>query len=199
MKKNRVLGTRTGIVDAPQEDDQEPIVSGTGVKIWLVATGVCSVVLIGALLMGWSSLFDRSEGLFISTSGEYTLETPAYITRFLGVIRFLIAGLTLVMMGGLAVKFTAMVHHRPAGNWGPIFARLSLVISIAGLATLIPLSPMWLEWIVQTVIGCGLAVGGSVVLIRLKGAQLRMLFTAWVLMTALLLPAARLIAWSFGI
>ena len=199
MKKNKVLGTRTGIVDAPQEEDQSPVVAGKGVHIWLIAGGICGLILIAALLMGWHSLFDRSDGLFLSAAGEYTLESPRYVTRFLGIIRLLVGGLTLVLMGGLAVKFTAMVHHRPAGDWAPIFARLSLVVAISGLALLIPLSPMWLEWVVQMLIGCGLALGGSFMLIRLKGPQLRLFCMAWVLMTGLLLPAARLIAWSFGI
>jgi len=199
MKKNKVLGTRTGIVDAPEEEDQEAIVSGKGVRVWFISSGICGLILIAALLMGWHSLFDRSEGLFLSAAGEYTLESPRYMTRFLGIIRLLVGGITLVLMGGLAVKFTAMVHSRSAGHWPQIFARLSLVITISGLALLVPLSPMWLEWVVQMLIGCGLALGGSFVLIGLKGSQLRLFCMAWVLMTGLLLPAARLIAWSFGI
>ena len=199
MKKNTVLGTRTGIVDAPEKDDQEPIVSGKGVNIWLIATGVCGLILSAALLLGWPSLFDRTDGLFLSASGEYTEESPRYITRFLGIIRVLVGGTTLVMMGGLAVKFTAMIHHRPAGDWAPIFARLSLVIAISGFGLLIPLSPMWLEWVVQMLVGAGLAVGGSFLLMSLRGPQLRLFCMAWILMTGLLLPGARLIAWSFGI
>ena len=199
IKKNKVLGARTGIMDAPEEDDQLPIVSGKGMHLWLITSGLCLLVLIAALLMGWGSLFDRSDGLFVSAGGEYTLESPRYMTRLLGIIRLLVGGITLVLMGGLAVKFTATVHQRPAGEWPPIFARLSSVVAISGLALLIPLSPMWLEWIIQTLIGCGLAIGGSFVLIGLKGTQLRLFCLAWILMTGLILPAARLIAWSFGI
>lgn len=193
-----VIGTKTGIANAPEEAPLDEIVSHKGMRTWLYIALFVTLILVVAWLVGWSSLFVRSEGKFLASSGDYTLDSPGFWGRILGVIRWVIAGTTLTLVGGVALRFTAKIASRPAGEWGPIFARLAMIVATAGLATLLPLEPMWLERIVQLIAGAGLAALGSFMILGLRGAQLGIFLAAWVLLLAALLPVSLLIAWSFG-
>jgi len=197
-RTGKVLGTHTGIADAPEEAPAGPLVTESGIRAWLIIALVATLAMVVAWLAGWESLFQRSEGKYLASSGEYTLDTPRFIARVLGIIRWIVAGTTLTLVGSLAMRFTAMVASRPAGSWWSVTARVALVVSTAGLATLIPLETMWLERVVQLLVGVGLAVLGSVLVLRLRGAHLGIFLAAWVLLLAALLPVARLVAWSFG-
>lgn len=193
-----VTGTKSGIADAPTEAAPEAIISHSGIRAWLIIALIASLILVIAWFAGWSSLFSRSDGKFMASSGDYTLDSPRFWGRFFGIIRWGIAGTTLVLVGGLALRFTAKIVSRPAGEWAPIFARLAMIVATAGLATLLPLEPMWLEWVVQLLVGIGLVALGCFMILRLRGAQLGIFLAVWVLLLAALLPVARLIAWSFG-
>ena len=197
-KTGKVVGTKTGIANAPQQTAQDPLVSNSAIRIWLGIALVATLVLVVAWFAGWSSLFQRSDGKFLAASGDYTLDTPRFVGRILGVIRWIVAGITLTLVGSLAMRITAMIASRPAGSWGSVCTRVALVVATSGLATLIPLEPMWLERIVQLLVGVGLAVLGSLLVLRLRGAHLGIFLAAWVLLLAALLPVARLVAWSFG-
>ena len=197
-RKGEVTGTKTGIADVPAEPPAGEIVSSSGIKAWLILALVAIVILAVAWLAGWSSLFLRSDGKYLASSGDYTLDSPGFIDRILGVIRWVIAGLTLTLVGCLALRFTAMIASRSAGTWLSVSSRLAMIVAASGLATLIPIDSMWLERIVQLVVGAGLATLGSFLILRLRGAQLGIFLASWVLLLAALLPVARLIAWSFG-
>jgi hypothetical protein len=192
-----VSGTQEGVKDAPRETVPEPIVSATTVRPWLIIAAISVVLLVVAWLAGWGSLFPHSGGKFLDSSDEFSLASPPILARLLGVLRWIVAGVTLTLVGALALRLTGLIFGRRAGPTTAVISRMALVVATAGLATLVPIEIRWLEVVVQLLLGVGLVALGSVVVLRLKGSQLGIFLISWCLMMAALLPLARLVAWSF--
>ena len=134
-----VKGRTEGVSGRSAEIAMPALVKSESVRIWLIMAAVSTAILVVAWLAGWSSLFSRSEGMYLDASGAYTLDSPRFTERVLGVIRWLVAGATLVGLGSGALRITAWISSRSVGNWAAVGARICWLVAIAGLATLIPI------------------------------------------------------------
>lgn len=194
----RTVGRTEGMADAPVESPLPALVVSPATHVWLILAGTAALGLMVAWLLGWESLFARSDGKFLDRSGEYALEAPRFALRMAGVLRWFVAGATLVGIGLVALRFTAMLAERSVGAWPAATSRLCCIVAIAGLATLVPVQPSWLEWTVQLVVGCGLAVLGAFLLLGLRWAWAGIFMGTSALLLLALVPLIRLITWSFG-
>ena len=91
-----------------------------------------------------------------------------------------------------------MLAERSVGAWPAATSRLCCIVAIAGLATLVPVQPSWLELTVQLVVGCGLATLGAFLLLGLRWAWAGIFMGSTALLLVALVPLIRLITWSFG-
>ena len=137
--------------------------------------------------------------MYLDAAGAYTLESPRFTERILGVIRWLVAGGTLVGLGTVALKITAWISSRSVGSWSAAAARICWVVAIAGLATLIPIDISWLEWTAQIAAGCGLVAVGGMLVLGLRGSSLGVFMGSWALLILAVVPMARLVTWSFNL
>ncbi|MCH2160283.1 MAG: hypothetical protein MK085_00270 [Phycisphaerales bacterium] len=196
--RNTVVGTTEGIADAPSEAARPALITARSTRLWLVMAAIATLALVVAWLAGWSSLFPRSEGRFMDAAGDYTLDTPRFAERVLGLVRWLVAGSTLVGLGAGALRISAGMAERSVGPWSSALARICWIVTIAGLATLIPVDIWWLEWTAQLAVGCGLAAVGGLLVLGLRGVSLGIFMGAWAVLVVALVPMARLVTWSFN-
>ena len=194
----KTVGNTEGMAEAPAESPLPALVGSPATHVWLILAGLAALGLLVAWLMGWESLFARSDGKFLDRSGEYALDAPRFALRMAGVLRWCVAGATLVGIGLVALRFTAMLAERSIGAWPAATSRLCCIVAIAGLATLVPVQPSWLEWTVQLVVGCGLATLGAFLLLGLRWAWAGIFLGTTALLLVALVPLIRLITWSFG-
>ena len=194
-----VKGRTEGVSGRPAETRAPVLVKSNAVRLWLIMAGISTVILLLAWLAGWSSLFARSGGMYLDAAGAYTLESPRFTERILGVIRWLVAGGTLVGLGTVALKITAWISSRSVGSWSAAAARICWVVAIAGLATLIPIDISWLEWTAQIAAGCGLVAVGGMLVLGLRGSSLGVFMGSWALLILAVVPMARLVTWSFNL
>ena len=194
----KTVGHTEGMAEAPAESPLPALVASPATHVWLILAGLAALGLLVAWLMGWESLFARSEGKFLDRSGEYVLDAPRFALRMAGVLRWFVAGATLVGIGLVALRFTAMLAERSIGAWPAATSRLCCIVTIAGLATLVPVQPSWLEWTVQLFVGCGLAILGAFLLLGLRWAWAGIFLGTTALLLVALVPLIRLITWSFG-
>ena len=198
-KRHAVVGTTEGIAEAPAEAEMPALIKTRSTHLWLIMAAIATLALIVAWLAGWSSLFVRSEGMYLDASGNYTLDAPRFTERILGIVRWLIAGTTLVGLGSAALRMAAWHSERTVGSWPGAVARVCWVVAIAGLATLIPINITWLEWTTQLVAAGGLAALSSLLVLGLRGVSLGVFMGAWALLVLAVVPMARLVTWSFGV
>ena len=173
--------TDEGIKGAPKPSAVGALISSTSLRPFLFLAGTFAVLIGVAWLMGWAG------------SAE-----SGFFARMLVVVRLLIAGATLTALGGAAFKLTSVVFARSTGAANAVAARLSLVVAMMGLVTLVPIEVEWLELLVRGLLCIGIAASGGLFVLRLSGAQLGVFLGSWALLLASLLPLASLIAWSFG-
>ena len=175
--------TDEGIKGAPKPAAAAALISSIVVRPFLFLAGTIAVLIGVAWLMGWAG----------SQEAGFSL-------RIFVVVRLLFAGATLVVIGVAAFKLTSFIFARPLG-WGAVntvAARITFVVTMLGLVTLVPIEARWLELLVRGLLGIGIAASGGVFVLRLSGAQLGVFLGAWVLLLGSLVPLASLIAWSFG-
>ena len=173
--------TDEGIKGAPKPAAAGALISSTAVRPFLFLAGTIAVLIGVAWLMGWAG--SQEAGFF---------------ARMLMVVRLLIAGATLIALGGAAFKLTSVVFARPTGATNAVAARITFVVTMLGLVTLVPIEVQWLELLVRGLLGIGIAASGGLFVLRLSGAQLGVFLGSWVLLLGSLVPLVSLIAWSFS-
>lgn len=163
---------------------------------WLIAAGVVAVIVVFAMLAGWSSFYPSSEGRFLDSSGKAVLDAPQVTARLVAVAKYLVGSLVLVGTALIAVRITCWFEELRPGDFRAGFARFALVVTVASLARLIGFDPTWLQSIVQLLLGAGLVVGGAILVLGRRDRTTAMFLLGWVLVVLLVIPVTRLVSWS---
>lgn len=163
---------------------------------WLIAAGVVAVIVVFAMLAGWSSFYPSSEGRFLDGSGNPVLDAPPVTARLVAVAKFLVGSLVLVGTSLVAIRTTCWFEELRPGDLRSGFARFAVVVTVASLARLIGFEPTWLQSIVQLVLGAGIVVGGTILVLGRRDRTTAMFLLAWVLVVLLVIPVTRLVSWS---
>lgn len=183
---------------APSADeiDRRPLLRSGDPLRWLVAAGVLMVIVIFAMLAGWSSFFQQVDGRFPDATGAGVLDAPRVGLRLEAVLRYVVATGVLLGAGLLAVRITCVFERLPFGDLRTGAARLLLVLAAASLVRLVPLPYPWLQSLLHLVLGAGVVVGLSMLVVGRRDRAVAMFLLAWVLVVLLVIPATRLVSWS---
>ncbi len=163
---------------------------------FLIAAGVIALVVVVTMLAGWSSFYPSSEGRFLDSSGKAVLDAPQVTARLVAVAKYLVGSLVLVGTALIAVRITCWFEELKPGDLRAGFARFALVVTVASLARLIGFDPTWLQSIVQLLLGAGLVVGGTVLVLGRRDRTTAMFLLGWALVVLLVIPVTRLVSWS---
>ena len=163
---------------------------------WLVAAGVVALVLMFAMLAGWSSFYPRSEGRFLDSTGAPVLDTPMVSLRLIAVAKYLVGSLVLVGSAAIAAGITCWFEEIRLGDLRAGIAKLGLVLIVASLVRLIGFQPVFLQTMAQLVLGTGIVVGGTALVLGRRDRTTAMFLLAWVLVVLLVIPVTRLVSWS---
>ena len=202
---NRIVDPAASAVgDDPEEDADEvatgtPIVASDAVLPFLVPAGVLLATVAFAMIAGWSSFFPRIEGLFLDADGKAVLDAPPVAARFAAVLKLLVGSAVLVGCGIVAARATAWFEERPLGDLRTVAARLALAVAVAALARMIPVGSTTLQNIVHGVLGLGALVGVTMLAFGDRGRLSGLLLVSWGIAFLLVVPVARLVAWSIPI
>lgn len=183
--------------DADSEEEVEAdALAGSGHQAWLIVAGVAIVLTLFATLAGWSSLFASSDGRYADADGAFTLDAPRIAVRLAAVIRFVVASVVVVGCGAVALRTAAWIESRPVGSVSGGLARMLAVVMVAALARLIPVESSILQGIVHLLLSVGVVAGGSMLVFGLRGRIAIIHLMTWALLLLIIVPAARLVAWS---
>jgi hypothetical protein len=197
--KSKHGGGRFAVVDSEAEASEEvegSIMPRSNHRLWSIIAGVAALVMMFALIAGWSSLFPSEDGRFRNSDGLFTLDAPLIKVRLLAVIRFLVASAVVIGCGILALRLAAWLENRPFGSVTGILSRVTAIVAVASLARLIPIESGLLQTMTHLLVGVGAVVGGSMLILNLRDRIAIIHFTAWALLLLIIVPAARLVAWS---
>ncbi len=202
---NRVIDPVGNPVAEDVEEDQAEAPSGTPIVVsdavlpFLVPAGVLLATVAFAMIAGWSSFFPRIEGLFLDADGKAVLDAPPVGARFAAVLKLLVGSAVLVGCGMVAARATAWFEERPLGDLRSVAARLALAVAVAALARMIPVDSTTLQNIVHGVLGLGALVGVTMLAFGDRGRLSGLLLVSWGIAFLLVVPVARLVAWSIPI
>jgi predicted RNA-binding Zn-ribbon protein involved in translation (DUF1610 family) len=203
---NRVVD-RTETVEQPVEttvDDSislvgSPLVSATAWRPLAIAAGVVLAAVAFAMLAGWSSFFIQRDGNFLDGQGRAVLDSPATSARFGAVLRLLIGSTVIVACGAAAIRAAAWFESRTFGEPRAVLARLSLAVAAAAAVRLIPIESHVLRNIVHGGLGIAVIALVMMLVLRDRGRLLGIVLVSWAVAFLLVVPVARLIAWSIPI
>jgi len=165
----------------------------------LIVAGVLTATVAFAMIAGWSSFFPREEGRFFDADGKAVLDAPLVLARFSAVLRLLIGSAVLVACGAAAARATAWFESRRMGDHGAVVARLAVAVSVAACARLIPIESQVLQNLVHGGLGIAAIAVVSMMVLGDRGRLLGLFLVCWGLAFLLVVPVARLIAWSIPI
>ncbi len=192
-------GGRFAVVDSEADEPEEvegAIVPRPNHLPWSIIAGVAALVMMFALIAGWSSLFPSEEGRFQNSDGLYTLDAPLIKVRLLAVIRFLVASGVVIACGAIALRLAGWLERRPLGSVIGALSRITAVVAVAALARLIPIDSGLIQTMTHLLVGVGIVVGGSMLILNLRDRIALIHLVAWALLLLIVVPAARLVAWS---
>lgn len=188
--------------DDHDDDDDEspaPIVASDAVLQYLIPAGVLLASVAFAMIAGWSSFFPRDEGRFFDGDGKAVLDAPAVAARFAAVLKLFVGSGVLVACGVVAARATAWFEERPLGDLRSVASRLTLAVATAAMARVVPIESAVLQNIVHGVLGLGAIVGITMLAIGNRGRIAGLLLVCWGIAFLLVVPLARLVAWSIPI
>ena len=197
--KSKHGGDRFAIVDSEEgasEEDEGAIMPRSNHRLWSIIAVVAAVVMMFALIAGWSSLFPSKDGLFRNSDGLFTLDAPSVKVRLLAAIQFLVASAVVIGCGMVALRLAAWLERRPLGSVIGILSRITAIVAVAALARLIPIESGWLQTMTHLLVGVGAVVGGSMLLLNIRDRIALTHLVAWALLLLIIVPAARLVAWA---
>lgn len=201
----------TGVVvdpDSPHEDSADESIENEEERAsqlffaegqpmpWLVAAGVIALVVVFAMLAGWSSFYPRADGRFLDSSGEAVLDAPAVMIRFVAVGKYLVGSLVLVGTAAIAARITCWFEEIRPGDLQTGVAKLGLLVIVASLVRLIGFDAALLQTMIQYVLGAGIVFGGTVFILGRRDRTTIMFLLAWVLVVLLVIPVTSLVSWS---
>ena len=163
---------------------------------WLVAAGVIALVVVFAMLAGWSSFYPRADGRFLNSSGEAVLDAPAVMMRFVAVGKYLVGSLVLVGTAAIAARITCWFEEIRPGDLQTGVAKLGLLVIVASLVRLIGFDSSFLQTMIQYVLGAAIVFGGTVFILGRRDRTAIMFLLAWVLVVLLVIPVTSLVSWS---
>ncbi len=197
--KSKHGGGRFAVVDSKADESEEvegAIMPRQNHLPWSIIAGVAALVMMFALIAGWSSLFPSEEGRFQNSDGLYTLDAPLIKVRLLAVIRFLVASGVVIACGIIALRLAGWLERRPLGSVIGVLSRITAVVTVAALARLIPIESGLIQTMTHLLVGVGVVVGGSMLILNLRDRIALIHLVAWALLLLIVVPAARLVAWS---
>ena len=184
-------------LDEGEEASKSPLLFASGRPTpWLVASGVLALIVVFAMLAGWSSFYPRSEGRFLDGSGDAVLDSPMVTIRLVAVAKYLVGSLVLVGTALIAARFTCWFEDVRPGDLRTGAARIGLVVIGASLVRLIGFQPQFLQTMTQLVFGAGIVVGATILVLGRRDRTIAMFLMAWVLVVLLVIPVTRLVSWS---
>ncbi len=186
-------------VEHEPEEKAEPLFADTSWKPYLIPAAVLLVSIAFAMIAGWSSFFVRKDGLFLDEGGAAVLDAPRLPLRFGAVLRLFVGSGVLVACGLASARATAWAKQRPLGDLRGAASRLSLAVALAALARVVPIDSVVLQNVVHGVLGIGAISGISMLVLGDRGQLLGLFLAGWGLAFLLVVPVARLIAWSIPI
>ena len=163
---------------------------------WLVAAGVIALVVVFAMLAGWSSFYPRADGRFLNSSGEAVLDAPAVMMRFVAVGKYLVGSLVLVGTAAIAARITCWFEEIRPGDLQTGVAKLGLLVIVASLVRLIGFDSSFLQTMIQYVLGAAIVFGGTVFILGRRDRTTIMFLLAWALVVLLVIPVTSLVSWS---
>ncbi len=152
-----------------------------------------------AMIAGWSSFFPQRDGYFLDAEGRAVLDAPAPLARFGAVLRLLIGSMVIIGCGAGAVRATAWFDSRGFGDPRAVLSRLAFAVSAAAAVRLVPVESHVLRNLVHGGLGIVLIAIVSMWILRDRGRLLGTMLACWALIFLLVVPVARLIAWSIPI
>ncbi len=193
--------------DAAGEDDADdhadeparPLVADAAWKPYLIPAAVLLATVAFAMIAGWSSFHPREDGRFLDADGAAVLDAPRVGARFGAVLRLVVGSGVLVACGLAAARATAWAEARPLGDVRSVASRLALAVALAAVVRLVPLDSQVLQTVVHGVLGIVAIAGVSMLAFRDRGRLLGLLLVCWAIAFLLVVPLARLIAWSIPI
>jgi hypothetical protein len=186
----------------PGDDDPDearssgPLFPVGNPKPWLAAAGIIALLMAFTMLAGWSSFYPRSEGRFLDASGAAVLDAPMVSLRLIAVAKYLVGSMVLVGTAAIAARVTCWFEELPSGDLRTGVARLGLVIIVASLVRLIGFHPTFLQTMTQLVLGAGIVVVGTALVLGRRDRTTAMFLMAWLLVVLLVIPVTRLVSWS---
>ncbi len=201
---NRIVdpaATVAGDADVEDEPEEEaaPLFADASWKPYLIPAAVLLVTVAFAMIAGWSSFYPREDGRFFDDGGAAVLDAPRVSLRFGVVLRLFVGSGVLVACGLAAARAPAWAEQRPLGDLRAVASRLTLAVSLGALARLVPIDSAVLQNVVHGVLGIGAIAGVSMLVLGDRGRLLGLFLTCWGLAFLLVVPVARLIAWSIPI
>jgi hypothetical protein len=198
-EKSKHGGGRFAIVDSEEgasEEVEGAIMPRSNHRLWSIITAAAALVMMFALIAGWSSLFPSEDGQFRNSDGKFTLDAPLIKVRLLAVIQFLVASAVVIGCGMIALRLAAWLENRPFGSVIGVLSRVAAVVAVAALARLIPIDSGLIQTMTHLLVGVGVVVGGSMLILNLRDRIAIIHLAAWGLLLLIVVPAARLVAWS---
>ncbi len=176
-----------------------PLVTATAWRPFAIAAGVVLATVAFAMLAGWSSFFIQRDGNFLDGQGRAVLDSPATSARFGAVLRLLVGSAVIVACGAAAVRAAAWFESRTFGEPRAVLARLSLAVAAAAAVRLLPIESHVLRNIVHGGLGIAVIALVMMLVLRDRGRLLGIVLVCWAVAFLLVVPVARLIAWSIPI
>lgn len=201
---NRVIDPASAGTPSSEDLDDEdepspPLVADVAWKPFLIPAGVLLASVAFAMIAGWSSFFPREEGRFFDVSGDPVLDAPRIGLRFAAVLKLFVGSGVLVACGVVAARATAWFEERPLGDLRSVASRLTLAVATAAMARVVPIESVVLQNIVHGVLGLGAIVGITMLAFGNRGRIAGLLLVCWGIAFLLVVPLARLVAWSIPI
>jgi hypothetical protein len=199
---NRVIdpaaAAAAAVADAADESEETaaPLFADASWKPYLIPAAVLLATVAFAMIAGWSSFYAREDGRFFDENGAAVLDAPRVSLRFGAVLRLFVGSGVLVACGLAAARATAWAEERPVGDLRGAASRLGLAVALAALARLVPVDSVVLQNVVHGVLGIGAIAGISMLVLGSRGRLLGLFLVSWGLAFLLVVPVARLIAWS---
>jgi hypothetical protein len=185
--------------DDEPEETAAPLFADASWKPYLIPAAVLLATVAFAMIAGWSSFYAREDGRFFDEGGAAVLDAPRLPLRFGAVLRLIVGSGVLVGCGLAAARATAWAEERPVGDLRGAASRLGLAVALAALARLVPIDSVVLQNVVHGVLGIGAIAGMSLLVLGNRGRRLGLFLVSWGLAFLLVVPVARLIAWSIPI
>jgi DNA-directed RNA polymerase subunit M/transcription elongation factor TFIIS len=185
--------------DHEPEEPAAPLFADASWKPYLIPAAVLLASVAFAMIAGWSSFYPRDAGRFFDEGGAAVLDAPRVSLRFGAVLRLFVGSGVLVACGLAAARATAWAEERPLGDLRGAASRLGLAVALAALVRLLPIDSVVLQNVVHGVLGIAAIALISMLVIGNRGRVLGLFLVGWALAFLLVVPVARLVAWSIPI